>query len=56
MFFTSVSTKKPNNNEFVIAIIAQDDPFTIPKKNNCDLCRIKTDKRKTTDHLFLDQL
>jgi len=31
-------------------------PFTIPQKDNCDLCRIKTNKRKATENPFLDQL
>ena len=31
-------------------------PFTIPKKENCDLCRIKTNKRREAENLFLDQL
>ena len=31
-------------------------PFTIPGKDNCDLCRIKTKKRKATVNLFLDKL
>jgi len=31
-------------------------PFTIPKKENCDLFRIKTNKRKATENRFLDQL
>ena len=30
-------------------------PFTIPKKDNYDLCRIKTKKRKA-DNPFLDNL
>ena len=29
-------------------------PFTIPKKDNCDLCRIKTIKRKAVENPFLD--
>jgi len=31
-------------------------PFTIPQKENCDLCRIKTNKRKETKNPFLDQM
>ena len=31
-------------------------PFPIPQKDNCDLCRIKTNKRKATENRFLDQL
>ena len=31
-------------------------PFTIPQKGNCDLCRIKTNKRKATENRFLDKL
>jgi len=31
-------------------------PFTIPQKDNCDLCRIKTNKRRGAENLFLDQL
>ena len=31
-------------------------PFTIPGKDNCDLCRIKTKKRKATENRFLDKL
>ena len=31
-------------------------PFTIPKKDNYDLCRIKTKKRKATENRFLDKL
>jgi len=31
-------------------------PFTIPKEDNCDLCRIKTNKRREAENLFLDQL
>ena len=31
-------------------------PFTIPKKDNCDLCRIKTNKRREAKNTFLDQL
>ena len=31
-------------------------PFTIPNKTNCDLCRIKTNKRRETESPFLDQL
>ena len=31
-------------------------PFTIPQKGNCDLCRIKTNKRKAPENSFLDQL
>jgi len=31
-------------------------PFTIPRKDNCDLCRIKTNKRKAIENPFLDNL
>jgi len=31
-------------------------PFTIPEKGNCDLCKIKTNKRKATENRFLDKL
>ena len=31
-------------------------PFTIPQKDNCDLCRIKTKKRREAENPFLDQL
>ncbi len=31
-------------------------PFTIPQKDNCDLCRIKTNKRREAENPFLDQL
>ena len=31
-------------------------PFTIPKKDNCDLCRGKTNKRREVENPFLDQL
>ena len=31
-------------------------PFTIPEKDNCDLCKIKTNKRKATEIRFLDKL
>ena len=31
-------------------------PFTIPQKDNCDLCKIKTNKRKATENRFLDKL
>ena len=31
-------------------------PFTIPKKENCDLCRIKTNKRIKTENRLLDNL
>ena len=31
-------------------------PFTIPAKDNCDLCKIKTNKRKATENRFLDKL
>ena len=31
-------------------------PFTIPQKDNCDLCRIKTKKRREDEKPFLDQL
>ncbi len=30
--------------------------FTLPQKENCDLCRIKTNKRKTTENQLLDLL
>ena len=29
-------------------------PFTIPKKDNCDICKIKTNKRKAVENLFID--
>mgnify|MGYP004112165291 CR=1 FL=1 len=29
-------------------------PFTIPKKDNCDLCKIKTNKRKAVENPFID--
>ena len=32
------------------------NPFTIPKKDNCDLCRIKTNKRKATENPFLEKI
>ena len=32
------------------------NPFTIPKKENYDLCRIKTNKMKATENRFLVQL
>ena len=31
-------------------------PFTIPQKDNCDFCKIKTNKRKATENRFLDKL
>ena len=31
-------------------------PFTIPQKDNCDLCKVKTNKSKEADNPFLDQL
>ena len=31
-------------------------PFTIPKKDNYDLCRIKTKKRKAVENPLLDNL
>ena len=31
-------------------------PFTIPEKDNCDLCKIKTKERKATENRFLDKL
>ena len=31
-------------------------PFTIPEKDNCDLCKIKTKKRKANENRFLDKL
>ena len=31
-------------------------PFTIPEKDNCDLCKIKTKKRKSVEKPFLDYL
>ena len=31
-------------------------PFTIPQKDNCDLCRFKTNKRREAENPFLDQL
>ncbi len=31
-------------------------PFTIPQKDNCDLCRIKTNKRRQVEKTFLDRL
>ena len=31
-------------------------PFTIPHKDNCDLCKIKTNKRKANENRFLDKL
>ena len=31
-------------------------PLTIPQKDNCDRCNIKTKKRKATENRFLDQL
>ena len=31
-------------------------PFTIPGKDICDLCKIKTNKRKATENRLLDKL
>ena len=31
-------------------------PFTISEKVNCDLCRIKANKRKEVENPLLDQL
>ena len=31
-------------------------PYTIPKKDNCDLCKIKTNERREAENPFLDQL
>ena len=31
-------------------------PLTIPKKDNCDRCKIKTNKRKATENRFLNKL
>ena len=31
-------------------------PFTIPKENDCDLFRIKTNKRRQIEKNFVDQL
>ena len=31
-------------------------PFTIPKKENCDLCRINNNKKKAVENHFLDNL
>ena len=31
-------------------------PFTIPKKENCDLCRINNNKKKAVGNHFLDNL
>ena len=31
-------------------------PFTIPQKDNCDLCRIKANKRKAVENPFLNYL
>lgn len=31
-------------------------PFTIPKKENCDLCRIEKNKKKTVENHLLDNL
>ena len=30
--------------------------FTIPKKENCDLCRIEKNKKNTVENIFLDNL
>ena len=34
----------------------QSTPLTIPQKDNCDRCKIKTKKRKATENRFLDKL
>ncbi len=31
-------------------------PFTIPQKNNCDLCRIEKNKQKVVENPFIDRL
>ena len=31
-------------------------PFTIPKKENCDLCRIEKNKKKEAKNHLLDKL
>ena len=31
-------------------------PFTIPEKEICDFCKIKTKKRTATENRFLDKL
>ena len=31
-------------------------PFTIPKKENCDLCRIEKNKKKIVEYPLLDNL
>ena len=31
-------------------------PFIIAQKETCDLCKIKTNKRKATENLFLEKL
>ena len=31
-------------------------PFTIPEKDICDFCKIKTNKRKATENRFLEKL
>ena len=31
-------------------------PFTIPQKDNCDLCRGKSNKRRDVENPFLDKL
>ena len=31
-------------------------PFTIPEKDICDFCKIRTNKRKATENRFLDKL
>ena len=31
-------------------------PFTIPKKENCDLCRIEKNKKKIVENPLLDNL
>ena len=31
-------------------------PFTIPQKDNCDLCRINNNKKKAVENHLLDNL
>ena len=31
-------------------------PFTIPDKDNCDLCKIKINKKRNTENRLLDKL
>tara|TARA_Y100000589_G_scaffold297288_1_gene304980 strand:- start:2148 stop:2297 length:150 start_codon:yes stop_codon:yes gene_type:complete len=31
-------------------------PFTIPKKENCDLCRFEKNNKKSVDNYLLDYL